>query len=78
MILNNGVGIWTVAIAEDIIDCKKIKKRIFIFKWIYFLINLNQEIEFGYGEKLTGFNIYFKKRDISQFENIINGLFGDS
>lgn len=78
IIFDNGVGIWTVNISEDIIDCKKIKSGFFIFKFTYFLINLNHEVEFGDGEKLTGFNVYFKKKDISQFENIINNLFGNN
>lgn len=77
MILDNGVGIWTVNIAEDIISCEKTEERsLIIFKQKFFLVKLNTEITFGEGEKLTGFRIYFKMLDMSKFEKIANGLFG--
>jgi len=68
IIADNGVGIWTVDIKEDITGCTKIQEGNFIFKVTYFLVNMNKE------KKMTGFHFYFKKSDIEKFEKIMSNI----
>lgn len=75
IIADNGVGIWTADIKEDITDWAKIQSGKFIFKTTYFSINMNKEIEFNNGqEKMSGFHFYFKKQDIAKFEKIMSNI----
>ena len=75
LIADNTVGLWTVNIAEDIVSCKRVENKTFIFKSSYFLITLNKEIIFNDGqEKLCGFHFYFNKKDTIKFETIMNHL----
>ncbi len=75
MIADNGAGIWTVDIEEDITDCSKVQSGVFIFKSTYFAVNMNKEIVFNDGkEKMTGFHFYFKKNDALKFEEIMNNV----
>lgn len=75
IIADNGVGIWTVDIKEDITGCTKIQEGNFIFKVTYFLVNMNKEIIFNNEkEKMTGFHFYFKKSDIEKFEKIMSNI----
>lgn len=80
IIANNGVGIWTINIAEDIVSCKKVDYKHFfgLIKGTYFAINLNHEVFYGEKgkQKLTGFQFYFKEsNDIVKFEKIVNNVF---
>ena len=76
IIADNGVGIWTVDIAEDIVSCTKKEKKNWIFKFVYFAVNLNTEIVFQDGtEKLTGFVFQFNKTDTARLEEIVNNVF---
>ena len=47
IIADNNVGVWTVDIAEDIVDYTKVESGAFIFKSTYILVNLNKEIIFN-------------------------------
>jgi len=76
IIANNGVGIWTVDILADIVSCTKKEKKDWIFKFVYFAVNLNTEIVFNNGkEKLTGFVFQFNKKDTARLEEIVNNVF---
>lgn len=75
IVANNGVGIWTADIAEDIISCKKVDKKHLFYKDIYFEVLLNCEIIYQYDtKKMTGFHFYFNDEDTLRFENIIRYL----
>ncbi len=63
IIADNNVGVWTVDIAEDIVDYTKVESGAFIFKSTYILVNLNKEIIFNNEtEKMKGFRFYFNKK----------------
>lgn len=75
IIANNGVGVWTVDLS-DIVRCVKVESGKFIFKSVYFAVDLKMEMEYDYGkQRLTGFHFYFKKDATAKFEEIINNLF---
>ena len=72
IIADNNVGVWTVDIAEDIVDYTKVESGAFIFKSTYILVNLNKEIIFNNEtEKMKGFRFYFNKKDMVKFETIM-------
>jgi len=79
IIVNNGSGIWTTDIAEDIVkgSGKRVKGRtLLIFPYDYYSILLNKEVIYNDGrEKLTGFHFYFKGADKEKFEKIANNVF---
>ena len=73
IIADNNVGVWTVDIADDIVDYTKVESGAFIFKSTYILVNLNKEIIFNNEtEKMTGFRFYFNKKDMVKFETIMS------
>ena len=73
IIADNNVGVWTVDIAEDIVDYTKVERGAFIFKSTYILVNLNKEIIFNNEtEKMKGFRFYFNKKDMVKFETIMS------
>lgn len=73
IIADNNVGVWTVDIAEDIVDYTKVESGAFIFKSTYILVNLNKEIIFNNEtEKMKGFRFYFNKKDMVKFETIMS------
>lgn len=75
IIADNGVGTWTIDIAEDVVSCRKVKYGAFIFKGVYFAVDMNKEMIYANGtQKLTGFHFYFAKEDNERFEQIINKL----
>lgn len=77
MIIDNHGGVWTVDIAEDIADCRKVQGGKFIFKYVYFAVTLNEEIVFDQGrQKLGGFHLYFDKEESGRFEEIMKNLVG--
>ena len=73
IIADNNVGVWTVDIAEDIVDYTKVESGAFIFKSTYILVSLNKEIIFNNEtEKMKGFRFYFNKKDMVKFETIMS------
>ena len=73
IIADNNVGVWTVDIAEDIVDYTKVESGAFIFKSTYILVNLNKEIIFNNEtEKMKGFRFYFNIKDMVKFETIMS------
>lgn len=75
IIADNTIGVWTVDIAEDIASYAKVESKGLIFKSIYILVNLNKEIIFNNEtEKMNGFRFYFNKKDIVNFDVIMNNL----
>lgn len=75
IIADNNAGVWTVDIENDVVNCTKVTSGKFIFKSTYISVTLNTEIVFNDGkEKMTGFQFYFNKKDISKFEEIMNNL----
>ena len=77
IIADNGLGTWTVDIAKDISECKKVEyKHLFgLIKGVYFSVNLNKEVAFHQGTRtLTGYHFYFDKEDTTMFEEITNNL----
>lgn len=76
IIADNKVGIWTVDIQDDVVSCTKVEGGKFIFKYVYFSVDLNKEIVFDNGQqKLSGFHFYFDKKDRPRFEEIMNRFF---
>lgn len=75
IIADNNVGFWTINIADDIVECRKNENKFLIFKTVYFSIELNTQITYGNGEKLTGFHFYFKKEYTNKFEEIMSNVF---
>ncbi len=76
IIADNNAGIWTADIFDDITGCTKVEGGKFIFKYVYFSVELNKEMVFNEGkEKMNGFHFYFKKNDNDKFEEIMNNLF---
>lgn len=72
IIANNGVGVWTIDIAEDIIKFTKVESKKFIFKSVYFVVNLNKEVVFENGSRrLRGFHFYFNNEETDKLEQII-------
>lgn len=74
IIAESNVGIWTIDIADDIVECRRKENKFLFFKTVYFSVELNTQITFGNGEKLTGFHFYFKKEYTSKFEEIMNNV----
>lgn len=75
IIINNHAGIWTTDIAEDLAGCKKVEGGFWIFKYVYFAIDLNEVVVFDHGQqKLSGYHFYFGKEDTARFEEIMNNL----
>jgi len=77
IIADNGLGVWTNDILEDVVSCNKVEyKKLFgLLKGVYFSVDLNKEVVFDNGkQKLTGFHFYFNAEDTAKFEKIINHL----
>lgn len=74
IIADNGKGIWTTDIAEDVVDMCKKEKGKFLMKEVYMLVTLNKECIYGTGQKLNGYRFYFKKKDMAVFEEIIGHM----
>jgi len=72
IIADNGYGVWSVDILDDVVSCTKIKSMLI---FTYFQVMLNKTVVFDDGSlSLTGFNFYFKKSDTAKFESIMNSL----
>ena len=72
IIADNGVGVWTVDVPDDIVSCTKAEGGKSIFKSVYILVALNKQIVFDEGkQRLTGFRFYFNKADMARFEEIL-------
>ncbi len=76
ILINNGPGIWSNDIAEEIASCNKVVSKFLFMKSVYFSVTLNKEEDYDYGrQKLSGFHYYFKNSDIDKFEEIMNHVF---
>ena len=72
---DNGKGIWTMDIAEDVVDMRRREEGKFVFKGVYILVTLNKEVTYGIGiQKLNGYRFYFNKKDMAAFEEIIKHM----
>lgn len=72
---DNGKGLWTTDIKEDVVDMRRQEEGKFIMKSSFILVTLNKEVVYGMGiQKLSGFRFYFKKKDMAAFEEIIRHL----
>lgn len=75
IIADNGSGIWTMDIAEDVVDMRRQEEGKFILKTVYILVTLNKEVSYGMGiQKLSGYRFYFGKKDMDTFEGIIKNM----
>lgn len=75
IIADNGKGIWTTDIAEDITGWRKEEKGKGLMKEVYVLITLNKELTYGIGvQKLTGYRFCFNKKDMAVFEELMRKL----
>lgn len=80
MIFDNGAGVWTVNVPDDVVSLKYIEKEgkevsFLQRKAAHFSIMLNKEIVFDHGrEKLQGITFFFKKKDMPVFGEIANNL----
>jgi len=79
IITNNGPGIWTINIAEDIINCfRKGNKALRFFNLDCIAVELNREIIYEDGRgKLTGFHFYFKRSVKKKLEKIMENVFNN-
>ena len=65
---------WIIVVLTSM---AKVESGKFIFKSVYFAVDLNTEIVFAGGQaKLSGFQFYFSKGDAAKFEEIMNNLIG--
>lgn len=72
IIADNGRGIWTTDIAEDVVDMRRRESGKFLSKELYILVTLNKECTYGIGiQKLNGYKFHFRKKDMAAFEEII-------
>lgn len=80
MIFNNGPGVWTIDIADDIKSIEKKEKdgkdvSFLQRKSAHFIVLINSEIVFDNSQRtLTGFVLGFKKKDDEAFGNIVKNL----
>ena len=75
IIADNGQGIWTIDIAEDIVDMRRRESGKFLTKEVYILVTLNREMTYGIGiQKLNGYQFHFRKKDMAVFEEIIRHM----
>jgi hypothetical protein len=84
LIFNNGAGIWTANIPDDVVSFTKVAgdgKDVSFLKRKpdHFLVMLNEEVVFNNGRgKLQGFIFNLRKKDEPRLEEIVNGLNGFS
>lgn len=75
IIADNGQGVWTIDIAEDVVDMRKQESGKFLTKEVYILVTLNREMAYGIGiQKLSGYQFHFRKKDMAVFEEIIGHM----
>ena len=75
IIADNGQGIWTTDIAEDVVDMRKQESGKFLSKQVYILVTLNKEVTYGIGiQKLSGYQFHFHKKEMAAFEEIIRHM----
>lgn len=75
IIADNGQGIWTVDIAEDIVDMRRQERGRFLSKEDYILVTLNKEVTYGIGiQKLNGYRFHFGRKGMAVFEEIIRHM----
>ena len=75
IIADNGQGIWTTDIAEDIVDMRRMESGKFLTKEVYILVTLNKELTYGIGiQKLDGYQFHFRRKDMAVFEEIIRHM----
>jgi len=77
IIIDTGLRTYTANL-DEIVSCTKVERGKFIFKNVYFAVDLNTEILFDNGkQKLSGFHFYFNKKDTPQFESIMNNILAE-
>jgi hypothetical protein len=78
IMMYNGAGLFTIGLAEDIAECKKVKTGFWIFKSEYFAITLKEEMSYADGQgSLTGFHLYFYDEAVkARFTDIVSKVFG--
>lgn len=75
IIADNGQGIWTTDIAEDVVDMRKMENGSFLTKQIYILVTMNKELTYGIGiQKLHGYQFHFRRKDMAVFEEILRRM----
>lgn len=75
IIADNGAGIWTADIEEDIVEMHRDSCGKFLMKQDYILVMMNAEIAYGIGiHKMKGFRFHFRKKDMAKFEEIISHM----
>lgn len=75
IIADNGQGVWTIDIAEDVVDMRKQESGKFLTKEVYILVTLNREMAYGIGiQTLSGYQFHFRKKDMTVFEEIIRHM----
>lgn len=75
IIADNGQGIWTTDIAEDVVDIRRQESGKFLTKQVYILVTLNKEVTYGIGiQKLSGYQFHFHKKEMASFEEIIRHM----
>lgn len=75
IIADNGQGVWTMDIAEDVVDMRKQESGKFLTKEVYILVTLNKEMAYGIGiQKLSGYQFHFRKKDMAVFEEILRHM----
>lgn len=66
IIADNGKGVWTIDIAEDIVSCKKVEEGKGLNKCRYIAVDMNKQVTCGDEREtitLTGYVFKFKKKD---------------
>lgn len=76
---DNGKGVWTIDIADDIISCKKVEEGKGLMKSVYWAVDMNKSVVCGDPSDpvtLTGYVFVFKKKDDIRFKEIADNVFG--
>lgn len=75
IVADNGKGVWTVDIKENVVDMRRREAGKSIFKSAFILVTLNKEIIYGMGiQKLNAFRFYFSRKDMAVLEEMIRNM----
>ena len=72
IVADNGLGVWTVQIPDNLASCEMVTKKWLMFTSVYFLVMLNSDIVYDDGKgRLNGFRFYFDKKDTARLAELL-------
>ena len=77
IIADNGLGIWSIDLLEDVISITRVDYRFLFSNSTYFLVTLNKDVVCDNGKRtLGGYSFYFGKEVTPRFDEIVKCLKG--